>query len=88
MDSERRQRCCVEKMKEYHVQALLNPKDMFRNGPYSKFDNDGIPTHDDSGNTVNKNILARLRKQWLQQKKNFIENYGNDVDQPSDLRLS
>jgi cysteinyl-tRNA synthetase len=58
-------------MKEYHVNASLHPKDMFRDGPYSKFDDDGIPTHDASGNEVKKSVLARLRKKWLQQKKNL-----------------
>jgi|Laugresbdmm110sn_2_1035109.scaffolds.fasta_scaffold01669_8 cysteinyl-tRNA synthetase len=70
-DDAERQRC-VERMKEYDVKALLHPKDMFRDGPYSKFDDDGIPTHDASGNEVGKSDRARLRKQWLQQKKNRL----------------
>jgi len=41
-DDAERQRC-VERMKEYDVKALLHPKDMFRDGPYSSLTTTAFP---------------------------------------------
>lgn len=36
---------------------------------YSKFDVDGIPTHDVSGNEIGKCNRKKMQKDWLKQKK-------------------
>ena len=49
----------------------INPKEMFtsQTEKYSKFDEDGVPTHDHEGNAVTKSSLKNLRKQWEKQKE-------------------
>ena len=57
------------------LQARLNlsPQDMFRQHPelYSQFDEDGVPTHDASGEKLSKSAVKKLRKDWEKQKKLF-----------------
>jgi len=47
----------------------LAPKDLFRDGPYSKFDDDGVPTHDADGAELTKSNIKKLRKEWEKHKK-------------------
>jgi|LauGreSuBDMM15SN_2_FD.fasta_scaffold408709_1 cysteinyl-tRNA synthetase len=58
----------AEKMEQFDIA----PNQMFRKHVefYSKFDNDGIPTHDEKGVELKKCVLKKLKKQWLQQVKN------------------
>jgi len=49
----------------------LDPKDMFKDGPYSKFDADGVPTHDDKGEELTKSAVKKLKKEWEKQKRLF-----------------
>ncbi|CAM9384427.1 unnamed protein product, partial [Phaeothamnion confervicola] len=49
----------------------LAPQDMFRTqmDKYSRFDDDGVPTHDDKGEPLTKSGMKKLRKDWEKQKK-------------------
>merc|ERR1712151_973661 len=44
----------------------VDPKQMFRDKTdlYSNFDEDGVPTHDASGEPLNKTQCKKLRKEW------------------------
>eukprot|EP00658_Telonema_sp_P-2_P039414 TRINITY_DN28204_c0_g1_i1.p2 TRINITY_DN28204_c0_g1~~TRINITY_DN28204_c0_g1_i1.p2 ORF type:complete len:112 (+),score=26.17 TRINITY_DN28204_c0_g1_i1:155-490(+) len=46
----------------------VHPSDMFRGQPYSRFDEDGIPTHGLDGELISKNGRKKLKKQWLKHK--------------------
>ena len=58
------------------AKATLNPVDMFMSQTdlYSQFDDDGIPTHDASGEKLSKSGYKKLKKEWEKQKKNFEAN--------------
>lgn len=48
----------------------LSPLAMFKQNPeYSKFDEDGIPTHDAKGEEVPKTRSKKLKKEWDAQKR-------------------
>eukprot|EP00953_Heterococcus_sp_UTEX-ZZ885_P027769 14860-Heterococcus_DN1.PRE.1 len=51
----------------------VKPEDMFSTGPdassYSKYDNDGIPTHTTDGEPLSKSQFKKLKKDWDKQKK-------------------
>jgi hypothetical protein len=51
----------------------INPKDMFKNTPegYTKFDEEGVPTHDKDGQELSKSAYKKLKKDWEKQKKLF-----------------
>jgi hypothetical protein len=36
---------------------------------YSRFDTNGIPTHDAAGNELSKSTVKKLQKNWEKQKK-------------------
>lgn len=50
-----------------------SPFDMFRSqgDKYGAFDDQGVPTHDASGNPITDSQRKKLRKQWLAQEKKF-----------------
>ena len=41
---------------------------------YSKFDEQGIPTHNAAGEELSKNAIKGLKKDWEKQKKLFESN--------------
>lgn len=49
------------------------PGELFKSGDnkakYSKFDDNGVPTHDDKGAEVSKNQLKKLQKEYDEQTK-------------------
>ena len=49
----------------------LRPQDMFRgmSDQYSAFDEDGVPTHDATGEKLSKSGIKKLRKDWEKQKR-------------------
>ena len=51
----------------------LAPQEMFKSQSdlYSQFDEDGVPTHDASGEKISKSGIKKLRKDWEKQKKLF-----------------
>ena len=51
--------------------ARVDPRDMFKNGPYKAFDADGVPTQNDKGEPLPKSQFKKLKKQWEAQKKAF-----------------
>merc|ERR1719160_2022850 len=51
-------------LKKEEAKKKLNPKDMFRDGPYSKFDDDGVPTHDADGQELTNSAMKKLKKDW------------------------
>ena len=56
-----------KKMARFHT----SPQDWFRLSPelYSKFDENGLPTHDASGNEFSKSSTRKLQKDWEKQNK-------------------
>ena len=44
------------------------PQEMFKIG-YTKWDVDGVPTHDEAGEELSKNAVKKHRKAWEQQQK-------------------
>lgn len=61
---------------EKDAKKKLAPQDMFRSetDKYSKFDEDGVPTHDAAGEPLSKSGIKKLRKDWDKQKKLFESN--------------
>lgn len=51
----------------------IDPKEMFKSHTdlYSKFDEDGVPTHDAAGVELSKSAYKKLKKDWEKQKKLF-----------------
>eukprot|EP00754_Rhynchopus_humris_P001325 Rhum_TRINITY_DN10791_c0_g2::Rhum_TRINITY_DN10791_c0_g2_i2::g.39784::m.39784/K01886/QARS, glnS; glutaminyl-tRNA synthetase len=51
----------------------LPPQEMFKvqKDSYSKFDADGVPTHDAEGKDLSKGAIKKLKKEWDKQKKKF-----------------
>ncbi len=51
----------------------LDPRDMFKSQTslYSKFDEDGVPTHDAEGKELSKSGIKKLKKEWEKQKQLF-----------------
>lgn len=41
---------------------------------YSKFDEDGIPTHDHEGKPLSDKQIKKLQKQWTAQEKKYKTN--------------
>lgn len=61
----------IERMRMMSV----SPENLFRREThlYSRFDTDGVPTHDALGNELSKGEVKRLKKMWLSHKK-LVEN--------------
>ena len=53
----------------------VSPENLFRREThlYSRFNTDGVPTHDALGNELSKGEVKRLKKMWLSHKK-LVEN--------------
>lgn len=53
----------------------IRPEDMFKpphcTEGYTQFDEEGIPTHDASGEKLSKSSIKKLKKDWEKQKKLF-----------------
>lgn len=51
----------------------IDPKEMFKSQTdlYSKFDEDGVPTHDAAGVELSKSAYKKFKKDWEKQKKLF-----------------
>jgi len=49
----------------------VSPYEMFlsQTSLYSQFDEEGIPTHDASGEKISKSSYKKLKKDWEKQKK-------------------
>ncbi|CAM9252052.1 unnamed protein product, partial [Chrysoparadoxa australica] len=49
----------------------IPPQELFRSeaSKYSKFDDDGIPTHDAAGEPMSKSSFKKLKKEWEKHKK-------------------
>lgn len=72
----------IDEIKMSHLRAIermkmmsLSPENLFRREShlYSRFDTDGVPTHDASGNELGKGKMKMLKKQWMRHKK-LVEN--------------
>ena len=58
------------KKREKLEKGRLAPSEMFRGSDeYSKFGDDGMPTHDKEGQEISKNRLKTLKKQYDAQEK-------------------
>lgn len=57
----------------------VDPRDMFRSQTdlYSAFDADGVPTHSADGESLSKNAVKKLKKEWEKQKKLFEKAGGS-----------
>ncbi|KTW32352.1 cysteine-tRNA ligase [Pneumocystis jirovecii RU7] len=56
-----------EKLLEKILKGKLSPKELFQNNEYSKWDNQGLPTHDAQGNELTKSKRKRIAKDWEKQ---------------------
>eukprot|EP00415_Alexandrium_ostenfeldii_P001451 UN1451 len=59
---------------EKEARKKIDPRQMFRTQTdeqgkplYSKFDDDGVPTHDQSGEPLNKTRFKKLKQEWEKQ---------------------
>jgi len=64
-------RLAAEKAAAKEAAARVDPRDLFKNGPYTAFDADGVPTQDAKGEPLPKSQLKKLKKEWEKQKKAF-----------------
>ena len=64
-------RLAAEKAAAKEAAARVDPRDMFKNGPYKAFDADGVPTQNDKGEPLPKSQFKKLKKQWEAQKRAF-----------------
>ena len=64
-------RLAAEKAAAKEAAARVDPRDMFKNGPYKAFDADGVPTQNEQGEPLPKSQFKKLKKQWEAQKKAF-----------------
>jgi len=63
---------------EKEAKKKIDPRQMFREQKdeqgkplYTKFDDDGVPTHDQNGEPLNKTRFKKLKQEWEKQKKAF-----------------
>ena len=56
------------KRKEKLEKGRMPPQEMFKSD-YTRWDEDGIPTHDQKGEEISKNAIKKLKKAWEQQQK-------------------
>ena len=57
---------------ERERQASINPADLFKgDATYSKFDENGIPTHNAAGEPLAKKAMKKLTKKYNAQKKKY-----------------
>lgn len=57
------------------AKSKIDPKEMFKSQTdlYSKFDDDGIPTHDAQGEPIAKSKYKKLKQEWDKQAKLFAK---------------
>ncbi len=57
------------------AQASIKPQDMFtgQTDKYSKFDEDGLPTHNHEGEPLGDKQIKKLQKLWTAQDKKYKE---------------
>nr|CCA14185.1 cysteinyltRNA synthetase putative [Albugo laibachii Nc14] len=76
-EEEKRQRMeeAVRKNKEAEEKAKIDPKEMFlaQKDKYSKFDDQGLPTHDTSGEALSKGQQKRLSKEQAKQRTLYLK---------------
>lgn len=66
----------AKQLAEKQAKMNLDPRDMFKGQAdlYSRFDDDGIPTHDAAGEPLSKSGIKKLKKDWDKQKRLFESN--------------
>ena len=59
--------------RQREAQAAVPPEEMFRSqtDKYSKFDEQGLPTHDTEGQPLGDKQLKKNRKAWQAQEKKY-----------------
>uniref|UniRef100_A0A1I8PRH7 Cysteine--tRNA ligase, cytoplasmic n=1 Tax=Stomoxys calcitrans TaxID=35570 RepID=A0A1I8PRH7_STOCA len=74
-EKERKKQAAAEAAAAKEAQKKINPKEMFLNetDKYSKFDENGLPTHDKEGKEVSKGLLKKLQKLQSQQEVRYKE---------------
>jgi cysteinyl-tRNA synthetase len=74
----------LRKQKEKEEKAKINPAEMFlgETEKYSKFDDNGLPTHDKEGQALSKNVVKKLGKEQ-QKQKDAYEKYINTNEKSS-----
>eukprot|EP00300_Choanocystis_sp_HF-7_P027257 c32338_g1_i1.p1 GENE.c32338_g1_i1~~c32338_g1_i1.p1 ORF type:complete len:891 (+),score=218.16 c32338_g1_i1:209-2674(+) len=72
--------------KEKEQKAGVDPKEMFKSetDKYSKFDDQGVPTHDAEGKSLSKSSIKKLQKDWEKQKKLFEGAQKSPSSQPTE----
>lgn len=59
----------LKKEQEKEAQMKIRPREMFKDGPYSLFNEKGIPTHDKEGKELTKSQVKKLEKLYEKQEK-------------------
>ncbi|XP_064472265.1 cysteine--tRNA ligase, cytoplasmic-like [Ornithodoros turicata] len=74
-EKERRKREEEEARKERERLRRVNPKEMFlgETDKYSRFDAEGLPTHDVDGKEVSKGLVKKLKKLQMAQEKRYAD---------------
>lgn len=64
--------------------AAIPPQEMFRSqtDKYSAFDEQGLPTHDASGQMLSDKQQKKLQKLWQAQEKKFQESLARPMSKP------
>jgi len=76
-DNQRSRKDEQDKQKvEKDAKKKVDPRHMFKSetDQYSKFDDDGVPTHDRAGEALSKAKFKKLKAEWEKQKKVFEAN--------------
>ena len=59
-----------EAMRRKEEMKGVPPEDMFVGGEqWSRFDEQGVPTHGAGGEALSKSLIKKLKKAWLKQKR-------------------
>merc|ERR1712130_252281 len=68
----------VQQAADKEARKKLDPRQMFRMQTddagkplYMQFDDDGVPTHDQSGEALNKTRFKKLKQEWEKRRKVF-----------------
>jgi cysteinyl-tRNA synthetase len=62
----------VRDVKNYE-DASRPPTDLFKGGPYSQFDEQGLPTHDAEGKELSKSARSKLTKEFQKRQKDHAK---------------
>jgi cysteinyl-tRNA synthetase len=60
-----------EQLKKKEEEDKINPKDMFKTSEFSKWDDNGIPTHMADGSKISDSKLKNLKKKYETQTRNY-----------------